>query len=236
MGSNACVCRIACGSGSNYGGNTVNEVAQQEKMMTTKELAAVLGVDRSTITRAIQTVNSNLCSTAQVKVENGKTTFLTEEQATAIKLEIQKHHNLQSRQIDTVSTETEENLIVMQAVAILQRKARELEERAAMAEQVVHRIADGTGCYTMNQAAKALKLPYGNIKLFERLRNEGLLNLDNTPRQEQVNQGNFKVIVKHVNDKVGNKVVTLVTGKGLVYLAKRFNTEIDPAVQADVRG
>jgi phage antirepressor YoqD-like protein len=105
-----------------------------------------------------------------------------------------------------------------------------------MAEQVVHRIADGTGCYTMNQAAKALKLPYGNIKLFERLRNEGLLNLDNTPRQEQVNQGNFKVIVKHVNDKVGNKVVTLVTGKGLVYLAKRFNTEIDPAVQADVRG
>lgn len=186
MGSNTCVCRIACGSGSNYGGNTVNEVAQQEKMMTTKELAEVLGVDRSTITRAIQAVNSNLCSTAKVKVENGKPTFLTEEQATAIKLEIQKHHNLQSRQIDTVSTETEENLIVMQAVAILQRKAKELEARAAVAERV--------------------------------------------------NQGNFKVIVKHVNDKVGNKVVTLVTGKGLVYLAKRFNTEIDPAVQADVRG
>lgn len=233
MGSNACVCRIACGSGSNYGGNAVNEVAQQEKMMTTKELAEVLGVGESTVKRAVEKVRPVLGEVA--KNSQGGYLF-NEEQATAIKLEIQKHHNLQSRQIDTVSTETEENLIVMQAVAILQRKARELEERAAMAEGVVHRIADGTGCYTMNQAAKALKLPYGNIKLFERLRNEGLLNLDNTPRQEQVNQGNFKVIVKYVNDKVGNKVVTLVTGKGLVYLAKRFNTEIDPAVQADVRG
>lgn len=235
MGSNACVCRIACGSGSNYGGNAVNEVAQQEKMMTTKELAAVLGVD----VRTVQLTAKRILDPAKVLsrvINGGSSKVFTEEQATAIKLEIQKHHNLQSRQIDTVSTETEENLIVMQAVAILQRKARELEERAAMAEGVVHRIADGTGCYTMNQAAKALKLPYGNIKLFERLRNEGLLNLDNTPTQKQVNQGNFKVIVKHVNDKVGNKVVTLVTGKGLVYLAKRFNTEIDPAVQADVRG
>lgn len=213
----------------------MNEVAQQEKMMTTKELAEVLGVD----VRTVQLTAKRILDPAKVLsrvINGGLSKVFTEEQATAIKLEIQKHHNLQSRQIDTVSTETEENLIVMQAVAILQRKARELEERAAMAEQVVHRIADGTGCYTMNQAAKALKLPYGNIKLFERLRNEGLLNLDNTPTQKQVNQGNFKVIVKHVNDKVGNKVVTLVTGKGLVYLAKRFNTEIDPAVQADVRG
>lgn len=212
-----------------------------EKTMTTKELAEVLGVDVKTVNNAVDRL---LGSTSQKHFENIMTVsnggrpskVFTEHQATLIKLEIQKHHNLQSRQIDTVSTETEENLIVMQAVAILQRKARELEERAAMAEQVVHRIADGTGCYTMNQAAKALKLPYGNIKLFERLRNEGLLNLDNTPRQEQVNNGNFKVVVKYVNDKVGNKVVTLVTGKGLVYLAKRFNTVIDPAVQADVRG
>ena len=206
MGSNTCVCRIACGSGSTYGGNTVNEVAQQEKMMTTKELAEVLGVHKDTVVSTVKRLELDGVLRSVAKNSQGGYLF-NEEQATAIKLEIQKHHNLQSRQIDTVSTETEENLIVMQAVAILQRKA-----------------------------AKALKLPYGNIKLFERLRNEGLLNLDNTPRQEQVNQGNFKVVVKYVNEKIGNKVVTLVTGKGLVYLAKRFNTEIDPAVQADVRG
>lgn len=209
-----------------------------ERTMTTKELAEALGVDVSTVNK---TVDRLLGSTSQkdfweIKtVSNGgrPSKVFTEEQATAIKLEIQKHHNLHSRQIDTVSTETEENLIVMQAVAILQRKARELEQRAAEAERVVHRITDGAGCYTMNQAAKALKLPYGNIKLFERLRGEGILNLDNTPKQEHVNSGNFKVVVKFVNDKVGNKTVTLVTGKGLVYLARRFGTEIDASVPAD---
>ena len=190
MGSNTCVCRIACGSGSNYGGNTVNEVAQQEKMMTTKELAEVLGVHKDTVVSTVKRLELDGVLRSVAKNSQGGYLF-NEEQATAIKLEIQKHHNLQSRQIDTVSTETEENLIVMQAVAILQRKA-----------------------------AKALKLPYGNIKLFERLRNEGLLNLDNTPRQEQVNQGNFKVVVKYVNEKIGNKVSNKCTGNSGGYRCK----------------
>lgn len=218
----------------------MNELVSQstEKTMTTKELAEVLGVDVKTVNNTVERLlgSTSQKSFGEVRtVSNGgrPTKVFTEEQATAIKLEIQKHHNLQSRQIDSVSTETEENLIVMQAVAILQRKAKELEARAAVAERVVHQITDGTGCYSMNQAAKALKLPYGNIKLFERLRGEGILNLDNTPKQEQVNNGNFKVVVKYVNEKIGNKVVTLVTGKGLVYLAKRFGTEIDATVPAD---
>ena len=212
----------------------MNELVSQstEKTMTTKELAEVLGVHKDTVVSTVKRLELDGVLRSVAKNSQGGYLF-NEEQATAIKLEIQKHHNLQSRQIDTVSTETEENLIVMQAVAILQRKAKELEARAAVAERVVHQITDGTGCYSMNQAAKALKLPYGNIKLFERLRAEGILNLDNTPKQEQVNNGNFKVVVKYVNEKIGNKVVTLVTGKGLVYLAKRFGTEIDTSVPAD---
>ena len=64
-------------------------------------------------------------------------------------------------------------------------------ERAELAESKLNRISDGSGCFSMNQTAKALKLPYGN------------------------------------------KIVTLVTGKGLVYLAGLFNTEIDESVKAD---
>lgn len=48
-----------------------------------------------------------------------------------------------------------------------------------------------------------------------------------------MNGGNFKVVIKHINEKVGSKPVTLVTGKGLVYLARRLNTEIDGSVQPD---
>ena len=95
------------------------------------------------------------------------------------------------------------------------------------------RIAGGRGCFTMNQAAKALKLPYGNRTLFKKLQEFGILNQDNTPRQEQINNGNFKVVVKFINDTIGNKNVTLVTSKGLTYLAKKFNTTIDESVKAD---
>lgn len=95
------------------------------------------------------------------------------------------------------------------------------------------RITDGKGCFTVNQAAKALKLPYGNRTLFKKLQEFGILNQDNTPRQEQINNGNFKVVVKFINDTIGNKNVTLVTSKGLTYLAKKFNTTIDENVKAD---
>lgn len=48
-----------------------------------------------------------------------------------------------------------------------------------------------------------------------------------------MNAGYFKVVVKYINESVGNKPVTLVTGKGLVWLAKRLNAEIDESVKAD---
>lgn len=200
------------------------------KTITTKELAEVLGVSNMAIMRILEKTN-NLNGT--VKVENGKVTRFTEEQATLIKQEIQKHHNLQTRQIDSVSTELEENQTIANAMMILQRRSEELKRRAEIAEAVIDRISNGKGCYSMNQTAKALKLPYGNITLFEKLRAMQILNQDNTPKQEQINSGHFKVVVKFINEKIGNKTVTLTTGKGLVYLAKKFNTEIDESVQAD---
>ncbi len=123
--------------------------------------------------------------------------------------------------------------IMARALQVANRTLEAVTKRAIEAESVVNRITDGKGCFTMNQAAKALKLPYGRVKLFEKLRNEGILNLDNSPKQEQVNSGHFKVVVKHVSDDIGNKPVTLVTGKGLVYLAKKFNTEIDKSILPD---
>jgi len=123
--------------------------------------------------------------------------------------------------------------IMARALQVANRTLEAVTKRAIEAESVVNRITDGKGCFTMNQAAKALKLPYGRVKLFEKLRNEGILNLDNSPKQEQVNSGHFKVVVKHVSDDIGNKPVTLVTGKGLVYLAKKFNTEIDESILPD---
>jgi transposase len=85
-----------------------NEIALKEKTMTTKELASVLGVSERTIRETAK--NKGVESTFQtLKTNGGKQSVkvFTEEQATLIKQEIQKHHNLTTRKIDSVSTEME---------------------------------------------------------------------------------------------------------------------------------
>ena len=114
--------------------NEALALAKSEKTVTTRELASVLGVSNMAIKRVLDKTN-NLNGT--VKVENGKTTVFTEEQATIIKQEIQKHHNLATRQIDTVSTELEENQTIANAMMILQRRSEELKRRAEIAEKQI---------------------------------------------------------------------------------------------------
>lgn len=131
---------------------------------------------------------------------------------------------------DTLNLLLQESIARNKALGIENKQLKEvLKEKTA----IVNRIADGQGCFTMNQTAKALKLPYGHIKLYEKLRGMQILNHDNSPKQEHINNGHFKVIVKHINDSVGSKPVTITTSKGLVYLAKKFNTEIDTSVLSD---
>lgn len=123
--------------------------------------------------------------------------------------------------------------VMARALQVANRTLSDIQKKLQVSEGVVNRIANGKGCFTMNQAAKALSLPYGNKTLFRKLRENGCLNEDNSPTQKQIRDEHFKVVVKYVNEQVGNRPVTLVTGKGLVYLAKRFNTQIDESVQAD---
>ena len=210
-------------------------VARNEKTVTTKELAETLGVDKTTITKTVNRLEEGSAVLHHLTNDkyNNVVWCFTEEQATLIKQEIQRHHNLSTRQIDTVTTEQEENQTIANAMMILQRRSEELKRRAEIAEKTLNRISDGKGCFTINQTAKALKLPYGDKTLYKQLVAMEILNENHSPRQEQINAGHFKVIIKHVNDFVGNKPVTLTTGKGLVYLAKKLNTEIDETIAAD---
>lgn len=73
-----------------------------EKTVTTRELAEVLGVEKRTIQEtANRLLSANVLSHLETKsVVGGKTFVFDEEQATLIKQEIQKHHNLASRQVE----------------------------------------------------------------------------------------------------------------------------------------
>ena len=210
-------------------------LAQNDVSITTRQLAEQLGTRPNVITE-----NAKKCLPNK-KIENGKPTYWSKAEVTVL-LEFMKSNNnrtdldLSNRVIGT-STDLTPALRIRNAMLEMQAAYEDelaiLRAKNAEKQAVIDRIADGTGCFSMNQTAKALKLPYGNIKLYERLRSEGILNSDNSPKQEQVNAGHFKVVVKFVNEKVGNKPVTLTTGRGLVYLAKRFNTQIDESVRAD---
>ena len=209
----------------------------QNDVISTKSLA-----ERLNTTKDVILANAKKCLPNKV-IEHGKATFWNKAEVTVI-LDYMKNHASNNRSVElnstvaNTSTDLTPALKIKKALELMQEGYEEelaiLRAKNAEKQALLDRIANGKGCYSMNQTAKALKLPYGNITLFEKLRGMQILNLDNTPKQEQINNGNFKVVVKFINEKVGNKTVTLTTGKGLVYLARKFNTEIDESVQADM--
>lgn len=211
-----------------------NETTLAETM-TTKELAEQLGTSPKVILE-----NARKCLPDKV-IENGKPTYWSKAEVTVL-LEFMKANNNRTdltftTVVKATSTDLTPALKIKKAFDLAVEGYEEelaiLKARSEEQQKVIDRIANGSGCFTINQTAKALKLPYGNITLFEKLRGMGILNADNSPKQEQVNAGRFKVVVKYVNEKIGSKSVTLATGKGLVYLAKKFNTQIDESVKAD---
>ena len=208
--------------------NELSLLKPEEKVMTTRELAEALGVSVETV----RTVAKKIIDPSKYfwKVINGgKSQVFTEAQATAIKIELQNHSKVNAL---SPKTQLEKQLLIQQAMQLQQEMITELQQRAEVAENALARIENGTGCFSIAQTAKALKLPYGRNTLFDKLKQMHLLTDYNEPYQDQINAKHFKVVSKVCADGK-NHIVPLVTGKGLVYLAKKFNTEIDESISAD---
>ena len=91
-------------------------------LMNTRELAKVLGVAKDTINSTVDRLDlDGVLRRVDILRNNQGGYLFSEEQATLIKQEIQNHHNLATRQIDSVSTKSEEDQFIAQAVNILQR-------------------------------------------------------------------------------------------------------------------
>ena len=148
----------------------MNEVAiaVKEKTVTTKELAESLGVDVKTIQRASAKL-FDIDVVKSVSYGGRPTQVFTEAQSTAIKIELQNHSKIAKNGFNTldVSNDVEGELLVQRAMAYQQQKIEALQRRAEIAEKSLERIANGNGCFSMNQTAKALKLPYGDRTLYK---------------------------------------------------------------------
>ena len=202
--------------------------------MTTKEIAERLNTSPKVILE-----NARKCLPNK-QIENGKPTFWSQAEITILLEQLKTsnpNQNTFTGAVKAVTTELTPALKIKKAFDLMQEGYEEelslLRAKNLEQQKIIDRIQNGSGCFTMNQTAKALKLPYGNIKLYERLRKEGFLNRDNSPTQKQLEAGNFKVVIKYVNEVVGSKSVTLTTSKGLVYLARKLNTTIDETITAD---
>lgn len=212
----------------------IEENQVTEKLMTTKELASVLGVSERTIRDTAK--NKGVEGTFHTLKTKGGTQSVkvyTEEQATLIKQEIQKHHNLVSRQIDTVSTEIEENQVIENALLILRNREAELKQKLQNAEAIIAEqkpkvefydcVTRSDNAIDMAEVAKVLNCGLGRNQLFALLRSKHILDNKNQPYQQYVKSGYFKIVESKKELSDGSVIInlkTVVFQKGLDFIRK----------------
>lgn len=204
----------------------MNEIAER-KLMTGKELAEVLGVSKDTINATVERLDVDGVLRRVDIARNTQGGYLfSENQATVIKQEIQKHHNLANRQIDNVSTEAEENQMIAQAMAILNRRIQDANkeiEKLKPAAEFAYQICSSKDAIDIGNCAKVLNRNIGRNNLFEFLRNKKILQSDNIPYQKYIDSGYFRVIETKYTIPSGETKIslkTLVLQKGVAYINK----------------
>lgn len=200
---------------------------KSEKIVTTKELAEVLGVDVTTVRKTVNRLEQG----GEVihyltKDKYGNNCFVyTEEQATLIKQEIQKHHNLASRQIDNVTTDTEMMMNIQRDFAWLVQKNKELQAKADFYDCVT----GSKDTVDMKECAKVINFRgWGRNKIFELLRQKGVLDRGNQPYQRYCDMKYFRIIEsKYVlpTGEVKISLKTVVYQKGLDFIRKLIEKE-----------
>jgi len=126
-----------------------------EKMMTVREVAEVLKVSGQAVRDAIKKLYPD-------SLINGVTTFLNEEQVTAIKLQIQSGGNRYLKdnfEVINVKTDLEKELLIFQAMQFQQEKINKLQSEVEKANnQIKMLVHDFKKLYTTTEIAKELNM------------------------------------------------------------------------------
>jgi len=191
-----------------------------DRRMTVREVAEILGCDPEAIKKHVRELFPSL-------MQNGVTTYLTEEQITAI-----KQRMIPTTKVVGAITDLEAAGMLLKSAEHF--KARFEQERDARIEaESKLAIAEPKAAFTdlaiqsrdvlsMNDAAKILKLGYGNKTLYKTLREQGVLMADNVPYQKYIACGYFRVDESPIliGDYIQIKRVTKVTQKGMMWLSR----------------
>jgi phage regulator Rha-like protein len=130
---------------------------------------------------------------------------------------IDRWEELENTKKDPLLQLSEALIVAKQIIEEKDKYIAELEPLAKIANQIIN----SDNKFRMDEVCGLLKLTIGRNKFFALLRADGILKGDNSPKREHIDNGNFVSILKQT--PVGMKSVTLVTGKGLEYLSKKYD-------------
>jgi phage antirepressor YoqD-like protein len=103
-------------------------------------------------------------------------------------------------------------------------------ERLKPKEEFFDAVAESKDAMPIGDAAKVLNLGFGRNRLFEFLREKGVLMQDNRPYQKYIDCGYFRLIEQKWNTPNGEtkiNIKTLVYQKGLNYISKLIKANGD---------
>lgn len=151
-----------------------------EKTITTKDLAKALGVDVKTIQRA-STKLFDINVVKSVSKGGRPTQVFSEEQATAIKIELQNHSKIAKNGFDTLSISNDLEMLVIQKKLDAYKDQRiaelEAENKKLLPDAESWRaFAEKSGNYCVTNIAKCLKL--NRNKIFYYLQVKGYICRD----------------------------------------------------------
>ena len=121
--------------------------------------------------------------------------------------------------LPTTYLEALKELVVKEEqIILLQEKNEKLQFRS----DFVDVCFDTNSLFSMEEACKILKLPYGRNKMMDKLRFAGVLLSSNTPAQKYISNGYFKVVETLIENGEFRKLVstTYVSQKGIGFIHK----------------
>lgn len=193
-----------------------------EKTMSLNEIADILGYEEDTLRKKCAELGFT---------KNGLKTRLNEEQVTTLKNALVPRTSALKCLGQNALTELEENNMIANALAILQRRNTELQEQNKKLESAAnfaYQLCSSKDTIDIGECAKVLNKNIGRNSLFEFLRNKGVLQNNNIPYQKYIDAGYFRVIeTKYVTPNGETKISlkTVVFQKGVAYINKLLHKE-----------
>jgi phage antirepressor YoqD-like protein len=195
------------------------------KTMTVKEVAEVLGVTPEAIKKHTREMYPEI-------LRDGVTTYLNEEQVTAIKQTM-----IPTTQVAGALTSLDIERMTLQVIEYHVSRVRELEKEVAVMKpkaEFFNQVADSHDALQMRDVAATLNLTgWGRNRIFKFLREQGVLDSRNIPYREYEDRGYFRVIEQKWTDLEGETRIslkTLVYQRGVDYIRRLITNESVPVL------